>query len=230
MSTKLTLLAVCLFIVGLSLLLFSFVKLILALRQSKSSNVSSKNENVWLRVLLLVSGIVMVLLSQSFFWFNSNLKSYSILNNDNYLARISILRSDLDKPRLILEAFTKDNRLELSDDIILEDSLFQIEMEVIRFKRLGNLLGLHDYYRFSRLIYLSGYQENEDDYISIQLGSKESKLPGVISGLRKVLKIAHYNTFLTDPLTLGDIDSMTVSFSDVGLLEMTSLDTNLEDQ
>lgn len=220
MSAKLTIFAFCLFLAGFGLLLFAFAEILMTMRDSKSRKFTGKKGKLWVRVTLIASGVVLIFISQSLFWFNSNLRSYFALNKNVPLAKISFSESEFEKPRLILQTFDDKNRPMIADEIILEDTAFQIEMEVIKFRKLGKLFGLNELYRFSRIIYLSDYVNSDDEYRITQLGSNENNIPGLIKSIRKIVPLANYKTVLTDPLKLDNNRAYEVTYNDLGIIEL----------
>lgn len=220
MSTKLTILAFFIFLAGLGLLLFTFVQIVSGLKQASRRAYSENKNSIWIRVILITSGIALIILAQAFFWFNSSLRDYHVLNRNIPLAQVSFVESQNDKPRMMLATYGEDNRLILSNEILLDDSLFQIEIEVIKFKNLGNLFGLHEFYRFSRLIYIGDFDQGLDDFKSVPLHDDGEELTDVIRDLRKFITIAHTRTVLTDPMELDSSHKFEISYNDMGLLEL----------
>ncbi|HEQ97792.1 MAG TPA: hypothetical protein ENO22_00425 [candidate division Zixibacteria bacterium] len=220
MSAKLTLAAFLIFLVGLGLLLFSLLEIIYGLKKSKSQGYAPKKANKWVRAILIVSGLILILVSQSFFWFNSSLKNYFVLNRNIPLAQISFSQSESEKPLLVLQTFDERNRPLLADEVYLDDSAFQIEMEVIKFRRLGNLLGLDELYRFSRVIYIEDYIYSDDQFRTTQLGNEEKSMIGLIKDLKRILPVASTKTILTDPLTLDTSKTVEITYNDLGIIEV----------
>jgi hypothetical protein len=220
MSNNLTLIAFLVFLAGFGLLLFSLAELIMAFRRSKSRRMTSAASNWILRVVLFASGLFLIIISQSVFWFNSNLKTYSHLTKNIPLARISFVESDIERPRMILERFDENNQPIIADEILLEDTLIQIEMEVIKFKRLGNLFGLNEIYRFTRLIYLSDPGAYKEEYRAIPLGSRDNSITDFLAGIKKIVGVANTRTMLTDPFKLDTTRAFELSCNDMGLLQM----------
>ncbi len=222
MSTKLTILAFFIFLAGLGLLLYSFIQIVSGLQKSKRRAYASVRSNIWLRVTLISAGMVFIVLSQAFFWFNSSLRDYHVLNRNIPLAQVSFIDSENDKPRMFLHTFNASNRPVLANEILLDDSLFQIEIEVIKFKNLGNLFGLNEFYRFSRLIYISDYDQALEDFKSVPLHDNGAKVTNVIRGMKTFITLAHTRTVLTDPMTLDSGETFEISYNDMGLLEVNS--------
>jgi hypothetical protein len=220
MSAKLTLVAFLIFLVGLGLLLVALIETIYALKKSKSQGYAPKKTKMWVRALLIVSGVILILISQSFFWFNSGLKNYFVLNRNVPLAQISFSQAESEKPSLVLQIFNERNRALLADEIYLEDSAFQIEMEVIKFRRLGNLLGLDEFYRFSRVIYIEDYIYSDDQFETTQLGNEDQSMIGLIKDMKRFLPVASTKTILTDPITLDTSRTVEISYNDMGIIEI----------
>jgi hypothetical protein len=220
MSAKLTIFAFCLFLAGLGLLLFAFAEILMTMKNAKSRKFTGKSGKLWVRIILITSGIVFVFVSQSLFWFNSNLRSYFTLNKNVPLAKITFRESEFERPRLILQTYDDKNRPMIADEIMLEDTAFQIEMEVIKFRKLGKFFGLNELYRFSRIIYISDYVNSDDELKTTKLGSYENNIPGLIKTIRKVMPLANYKTVLTDPLKLDNTRAYEVTYNDLGIIEL----------
>ncbi|MBD3217145.1 MAG: hypothetical protein GF310_02635 [candidate division Zixibacteria bacterium] len=220
MSAKLTLLAFLIFLAGLGLLIFSLLEIIYALKKSQSQGYGSKKPKMWVRILLISSGVILIFISQSFFWFNSSLKNYFVLNRNIPLAQITFSQSETEKPRLILQTYDDENRRRLADEILLDDSAFQIELEVIKFRRLGNLLGLDELYRFSKIIYIEDYIDSDDKFKTARIGNEESSLVGLIKDMKKVFPVANTKTILTDPLKLDTSKAVEITYNDMGIVEI----------
>jgi hypothetical protein len=208
------------FLSGFGLLLFGLAELILALKRSKTGRMTSPKSNWILRVILFASGLFLIFISQSAFWFNSNLKTYSHLTKNIPLARISFVESEMERPRMILERFDENNQPIIANEILLEDTLVQIEMEVIKFKKLGNLFGLKEVYRFTRLIYLSDPDTYKEEYRTIPLGSQDNSISEFLMGMKKIINIANQRTILTDPFKLDTTCALELSCNDLGLLQI----------
>lgn len=219
MSSNLTLIAFLVFLAGFGLLLFGLAELIIALKRSKTKSMAACKSNWILRSVLFACGLFLIIASQSVFWFNSNLKTYSHLAKNIPLARISFVQSELERPRLILERFDENNEPIIANEILLEDTLVQIEMEVIKFKKLGNLFGLNEIYRFTRLIYISDPDAYKDEYRSVPLGSQDSSITEFLRSIRKVVRVANQRTMLTDPFRLDTSLTLELSCDDMGLLQ-----------
>ena len=220
MSNNLTLIAFLVFLAGFGLLLFSLAELIMALKRSKTGNMTSPKSNWILRAVLFASGLFLIIISQSVFWFNSNLKNYSHLTKNIPLARISFVESETERPRMILERFDENNQPMIADEILLEDTLIQVEMEIIKFKKLGNLFGLNEIYRFTRLIYLSDPDAYKEEYWTIPLGSQDNSITDFLKGIKKIVSVANHRTVLTDPFRLDTTQTLELSCNDMGLLQM----------
>ncbi len=148
------------------------------------------------------------------------MKNYFVLNRNVPLAQISFSQPENEKPSLVLQIFDERNRALLADEIYLEDSAFQIEMEVIKFRRLGNLLGLDEFYRFSRVIYIEDYIYSDDQFETTQLGNEERSMIGLIKDMKRVLPVASTKTILTDPITLDTSRTVEISYNDLGIIEI----------
>ncbi|NIP42337.1 MAG: hypothetical protein GWO41_05195 [candidate division Zixibacteria bacterium] len=93
-------------------------------------------------------------------------------------------------------------------------------MEVIKFRRLGNLLGLDEFYRFSRVIYIEDYIYSDDQFETTQLGNEERSMIGLIKDMKRVLPVASTKTILTDPITLDTSRTVEISYNDLGIIEI----------
>ena len=220
MSTKLSLFAFLFFLAGFGLVIFSFIRLLLGLQASKVKSFAIKKGNVALRIVIFISGVLLILFAQACFWFNSSLKAFLPLHKNVPMARISFIGSDLEKPRMIMETF--DNQLNplMANELFLNDTLFQIELEVIRFKNLGKLMGLDEIYRFSRLIYLSDYQENMEEQLWHPLGNEDNKVVSTLEGIKKIVTVAHSKKILTDPFRLDTLQALDIFYNDQGIAEL----------
>jgi hypothetical protein len=220
MSAKLTVFAFCLFLAGFGFLLFAFVEILMTMKNAKSRKFTGKGGKLWVRIILITFGVILIFISQSLFWFNSNLRNYYALNKNVPLAKISFRESEFERPRLILQTFDDKNRPLIADEIMLEDTAFQIEMEVIKFRKLGNMFGLNEVYRFSRIIYISDYVNSDDELKTTRLGNYENNIPGLIKKIRKIFPLANYKTVLTDPLKLDNTKAYEVTYNDLGIIEL----------
>ena len=173
-----------------------------------------------LRIILFVSGIILILCAQACFWFNSGLKAFQPLHKNVPMARITFVGSEYEKPRLILQTF--NNKLEplMANELFLNDTLFQIELEVVKFKNLGKLMGLNEVYRFSRLIYLSEYEEDYSDQLWHALGNEDNKIVSTLESIKKVVALAHTKKILTDPFRLDTLEALDIFYNDLGIVQL----------
>ena len=225
MSPYLTLFGFLVFLVGFGLLLFSLIELLMGIKQSKSEAIRTKKKSIFLRSIFFASGLVLIIISQGIFWFNSNLKVYSGLSKDIPLARISFRESETERPRMFLETFDEENQPILADEILLEDTLLQLEMEIIKFRKLGNLFGLREIYRFTRLIYVSDPAAYKEEYQTTQLGHRDESVSNFIKGIKKVIGLAYHKTILSDPFSMDTSIVLEISYNNRGILEMFSEET-----
>ena len=220
MSTKLSLFAFLFFLAGFGLVIFSFIRLVLGLHALRSKTFAIKTGNVTLRIIIFISGVLLILFAQACFWFNSSLKAFQPLHKNVPMARITFAGSEYEKPRLILQTFDSKLNPLVANELFLNDTIFQIELEVVKFKNLGRLLGLNEVYRFSRLIYLSDYEEDSSDPFWHALGNEDNKIVPTLESIKKVVALAHTKKILTDPFRLDTLQALDIFYNDLGIVEL----------
>jgi len=221
MSPKLATFAFLIFAVGLGLVIWIFLRVVAGIKERKVNRFDARKENWWLRAIALTFALILIALSQGILWFNSNLRIYMPLDPNIPLARISFYESENERPRMILATFDEQNHPLLADEIFVDDSLFQIEVEILRFKKLGQLFGLQEVYRFSRLLSLSDSEDSSNNQAPISLGSEEVRISDFVKFSKKMVALAYYKRILTDPFRLDRRQMLELSYTDVGLLRLT---------
>lgn len=218
--------AFCLFFGGLGLLIFVFLRLILKSKKQPSFKSSAFKHKLIINGVISLSGILLILLGQNLLWLNSKLKLYFPLYTNTPLAKVSFVESEYEKPRMILKTFDENNNPLLANEILLNDSLFQLEMQVIRFKKLGNLMGLDELYRFTQVSYISSDPENPNDFLVTPLVDSDRPVIDYLNGVNKFMSIATHKTVLTDPLILDSSHVVEITYNELGTLDLLPEDNS----
>jgi hypothetical protein len=226
MSPQLAILAFCLFLAGLGLLLFVFLRLLLKPKKQYSRKKSSFKGRMITNGLIIGGGVVLILLAQNLLWLNSRLNVYFPLYTNAPIAKISFVESEYEKPRMILKTYDENNNPLIASEIILEDTLFQIEMQVIRFKKLGNLLGLHELYRFTQLSYISSNPDHIGEIRTTHLVDPDKPVIDYINNVNKIMSIATHKTVFSDPLVLDSSQVVEITYNDLGTIDMMSFENS----
>ncbi len=144
-----------LFFSGLACLLFVFVSIARRLKDNITTSVyfrSRRSARPW---ILSAAGIILIVVAQGCYWFNAEVSRFTPFGGNPPLANVSFVYEELKQPRLIVRS-TDQNNLETSQIVPFTADSVAVGVEVVRWKKVCQVLGLVDCYRINGIYYLNG--------------------------------------------------------------------------
>ncbi len=144
-----------LFFSGLACLLFVFVSIARRLKDNITTSVyfrSKRSARPW---ILSAAGIFFIVLAQGCYWFNAEVSRFTPFSENPPEANISFVYEELKQPRLIVRSADQNN-LETSQMVPFTADSVALGIEVVRWKKVCQVLGLVDCYRINGIYYLNG--------------------------------------------------------------------------
>lgn len=184
MGTFFLLTGTALFFSSLGCLLAVFISNLARLKTSKASSVYLRRQSNLRNVILVAAGILLVTVSQGFYWFHEEVSRYVAFEDSIPEARISFLYEELRTPRIILTSSDENHRISSQIIPFLGDSIY-IAAEVITWKKMFTILGLKECYHLYG-IYYDGFESGAADeapHPDYELKGGQSTLAWLISSL-----------------------------------------------
>lgn len=144
-----------LFFSGLGCLLFVFVSIARRLRDNITTSVyfrSKRSARPW---ILSALGIVLIVIAQSFYWFNNEAARFVPFDGKTPAAQVSFIYEEYKQPRLVLQT-TNLNSMTTSQMVPFTADSIALGVEIVHWKKVCQVLGLKDCYRINGIYYLNG--------------------------------------------------------------------------
>ncbi len=144
-----------LFFSGLACLLFVFVSIARRLKDNITTSVyfrSKRSARPW---ILSAAGILLIVVAQGCYWFNAEVSRFTPFGENPPMANIGFIYEEFKQPRMVVKS-TDQNSLETSEMVPFTADSIAIGVEVVRWKKVCQVLGLVDCYRMNGIYYLHG--------------------------------------------------------------------------
>lgn len=173
--------ATALFLAGLGALLAFFAGTIARLKTHRATSIYFQRRASNGRRMLIVVGILCIAVAQGCYWFYNEANQFVPFEDSVPQMQISFLYQSEHLPRVQLVATDRDYQNSMRVLPVLADS-FYISTEVVEWKRLFQLLGMHDCYRFTGI-----YYGPKDSLRAIDLRDPDYRLGAGPSGLLSLI-------------------------------------------
>lgn len=144
-----------LFFSGLACLLFVFVSIARRLKDNITTSVyfrSKRSARPW---IFSGAGILLIVLAQGCYWFNAEVSRFTPFSGEASPTNISFIYEEYKQPRLVVRS-SDQNSLETSQMVPFSADSVAVGIEVVRWKKVCQVLGLADCYRVNGIYYLNG--------------------------------------------------------------------------
>ncbi len=141
-----------LFFAGLTCLILVFVSITRRLGTSASTSVYYRAKGGYRDMMLAGTGIALIVASQVCFWFYGEIEKFIPFDESVPEMRISFLDEEYRTPRMILQS--TDQNHQLTEQMVpLDGDSATIGVEVLRWGKLGRMLGLMDCYHINGIYF-----------------------------------------------------------------------------
>ncbi len=141
-----------LFLAGLGCLILVFVSVAGRLRTSATSSVYFRNRGSYRDAILAGAGIALIISSQGFYWFCTEIEKFVPFEESVPEVRIGFLFEEYRTPRMIVQ--TADQNLQSGAQMVpLKGDSIMIGVETLTWGRFGKLLGLKNCYHVNGIYY-----------------------------------------------------------------------------
>ncbi|MCX6830744.1 MAG: hypothetical protein NT028_01235 [candidate division Zixibacteria bacterium] len=141
-----------LFLAGLGCLILVFASVAGRLSTSVSSSVYFRNKGSYRDAILAGAGIALIISSQGFYWFCTEIEKFTPFDESIPEVRIGFLFEEFRTPRMIVQS--TDQNLQFGAQMVpLEGDSAMIGVETLTWGRFGRMLGLKDCYHVNGIYY-----------------------------------------------------------------------------
>ncbi len=200
MGYKLSTIGALLFVIGLGLIAWMFVRTLSKL-SSKRNSVFSKTRRVTFgKVLVFCIGLIIIAAAQFCFWLTANLNAYAPVDPDQPIAVVSFEQPFESDPIMNLSIRRGDSQGLIPSKIVMQANVAVLEIEVIKFSESLEFLELSDHYRVATVRFLekSGAPLDSLPYKSIQEDAQ--KLWNFFDKLGNYVPAIKTSKIISDPL------------------------------
>jgi hypothetical protein len=141
-----------LFFAGLGCLVLVFVSITRRLSASTNASVYYRSRGSYRDTFLAGVGIVLIIGSQGFYWFFSEIEKFIPFAESVPEMRISFLYEEYRTPRIIIQSSDPSHQI-TAQMVPLEEDSAAIGVEVLKWGKIGRLLGLQDCYHINGIYY-----------------------------------------------------------------------------
>jgi len=161
MSFNLTLLSSILFAMGLILVVWIFFVSLKNIRRKRTTKTNTQRTTL-IKIVFFCMGLVLIMISQFFFWINSNLNAYIPVETDKPIGVISFEHQDGSQAVMNIAARNSGTHKMIPIEVIMWSDAVVLELEVIRFPKTLSFLNLGDFHRISAVKFIGdiGTQSN----------------------------------------------------------------------
>ncbi len=155
MGTFFLIASTVLFFSGLGCLLIVFVSVARRLKDNMTTSVyfrAKRSHKTW---ILSISGLALIILAQGSYWFYNQVGRYIPFDTNLPKAQVSFLYEEYRQPRLVLQTIDQYNHPDIQRVPFTSDSI-AVGIEVIKWKKVCQVLGLKDCYRINGIYNTSG--------------------------------------------------------------------------
>lgn len=141
-----------LFLAGLGCLILVFASVAGRLKASVSSSVYFRPKGSYRDVILAGAGIALIIGSQGFYWFCTEIEKFIPFDESIPEVRIGFLHEQFRTPRMIVQS-TNQNHQFGAQMVPLGGDSAMIGVEILTWGRFGRMLGLKDCYHVNGIYY-----------------------------------------------------------------------------
>ncbi len=154
MGTFFLIASTVLFFSGLGCLLIVFVSVARRLKDNMTTSVYFRAKRSYKSWVLSISGVILIVLAQGSYWFYGQVGRYIPFDTNLPRAQLSFLYEEYRQPRLVIQTADQNNHNDVQLVPFTSDSI-AVGVEVIKWKKVCQVLGLKDCYRINGIYYSS---------------------------------------------------------------------------
>ncbi len=202
MISILAVLAAFLFVVGLALVSWILVSVVANIRR-RGVVTHRQGRAIW-RVVIPVSGILLIALSQLLFWMNSGLKAYSIAEFALPLGTISFHESgQSDRIMTVTSRSISSDRM-MPVEILMRSDAAVLEVETIRFAAPFGIFGLTEYCRISTVIMIDSRNRSPEPLYERKFQPESESVWIMLDEIGRFFSIVETSKYLSEPVFFED--------------------------
>jgi len=224
MAYKLSILATCFFVIGLGLVILTFVQILKSLANKRRIALKSKKALTLWKIGSLAGGILLLIFSQGVFWVASNITAYAPVDTDKPVASIIFEQPEESDPMMILGIRDGGTGKLLPTEIVMHSNIAVLEIETIEFPEFFELFDLNQIYRISSVRFLDDSGAPLERMPSKKIQANAESLWSFFNKLSGYIPMASTARIVSDPIYFSENTRVNVysSVSRIVLSETTN--------
>jgi len=202
MNSILIVLAACFFVVGVGLVSWILVS-VLANIGRRGLTTRRNGKAIW-RVLIPVSGILLITLSQILFWMNSGLRAYSTTESELPLSTIGFHDSNQSGRIMTVASRSISSDKMMQVELLMRSDAAVLEVETIRFAAAFDVLGLTEYSRISSVRMIDSKDISPDPVYERKIQPESESLWEVLDMIGRFFPVVETSRSFSEPLFFED--------------------------
>jgi hypothetical protein len=202
MNSILAVLAAFLFVVGLALVSWILVSVLANIRR-RGVTTHRQGKAIW-RVVIPVSGILLIALSQFLFWMNSSLKAYSTSESVLPLGTISFHESSQSGRIMTVASRSISSDKMMPVEVLMRSDAAVLEVETIRFAAPFGVLGLTEYCRISTIKMIDSRNRSPELVYERKIQPESESVWEVLDEIGRFFPIVETSKSLSEPVFFED--------------------------
>lgn len=204
MAYKLSILATCFFVTGLSLVVWIFIQTLKSLSNRRiTAQKSRKAFAIW-KIGFFVGGILMLVSSQGLFWVASNISAYAPVDTERPVASIIFEQPNESDPMMILGIRDGATGRLIPTEIVMHSDIAVLEIETIEFPEFFEILDLDQVYRISAVRFLDDSGAPLERMPSKKIQEGAESLWSFFNSVSGFIPLAKTAKIVSDPIYFGE--------------------------
>lgn len=224
MTYKLSILATCFFVTGLSLLVWIFIQTLRSLANRRITAQKSKKAFTLWKIGFLVGGTLLLIVSQGLFWVASNISAYAPVDTERPVASIIFEQPNESDPMMILGIRDGGTGKLIPTEIVMHSDIAVLEIETIEFPEFFEILDLDKVYRISAVRFLDDSGAPLERMPTKKIQEDAESLWSFFNSVSGFIPLATTARIVSDPIYFGEDTRINVyaSISRIVLSEYTN--------
>ena len=198
MHSILAVIAAFFFLIGLGLVAWILVSVVGNIRRRPGAS-PRKSRAIW-RVVIPISGILLIVLSQILFWMDSSLDAYTTVESSLPLGTVGFHESGSSGRTMTVSSRSNSSEEMMSVEILMRSNAAVLEVETIRFAAPFKVFGLTEYCRISRIKVIDTRNPSPEPLYERKIQPKSEAVWTVLDEIGRFLPIAKTSKFISEPV------------------------------